>query len=94
MAGIRQLGRGLTRGKEVISLRLEIYLGAEKPHDSIFVSGVPPIAVTIRDGVQGDLARAAIVVNAIPIVTQAQPGLVCLKDLPSVHSWPMRLAEP
>ena len=84
MAGIRKLGRGFMGGKEMVTLRLEMYLGAEEPHDSIFVRGIPPIAMTIKDGVQGDLATAALVVNAIPMVIQAPPGLVCVKDLPPV----------
>lgn len=48
--------------------------------------------MTLGDGIQGDLATATIAMNAIPTIAQAQPGLVCIEDLPPIHSWPMHLA--
>jgi 4-hydroxy-tetrahydrodipicolinate reductase len=63
-----------------------MYAGAPKPHDSIKISGVPPIDMTIRGGVQGDLATAAIVSNAIPNVIASTPGLKTMIDLPIIHN--------
>ena len=40
----------------------------------------------IRDSVQGDQATAAIVVNSIPNIVAASPGLKTMIDLPIVHA--------
>jgi len=62
-------------------------VGAENPRDHILVAGVPPIDMTITGGVAGDTATAAIVVNSIPKVVAAPPGLVTMKDIPIVHHY-------
>ena len=41
--------------------------------------------MTIAGGVAGDLATAAIVVNSIPKLLAARPGLLTMNDLPLVH---------
>jgi 4-hydroxy-tetrahydrodipicolinate reductase len=41
--------------------------------------------MTISGGVAGDVATAAIVVNAIPKLIAARPGLVTMTDIPLVH---------
>jgi len=63
-------------------LDLRMYLGAQNPHDSILIDGDPPIDMTIRGGVHGDHATAAIVVNSIPRILQLNPGLRTVIDLP------------
>jgi hypothetical protein len=40
--------------------------------------------VVIRGSTHGDIATAAMVVNATRRVVEAQPGLVTMKDLPMV----------
>jgi hypothetical protein len=60
-------------------------VGADSPRDHVLVEGHPPIDMTINGGVAGDIATAAIVVNAIPKVLAARPGLLTMKDLPLVH---------
>jgi len=82
VAGIRQLARGMRRGKEVITLDLQAYAGAEEEYDSIIIEGTPRIQGKISPGVHGDLATVAIVVNSIPKVINAEPGLMTMKDLP------------
>jgi hypothetical protein len=84
-AGIRQHARGWIKTEPVISLDLQMYVGAESPRDHILVDGVPPIDMTINGGVAGDVATAAIVVNAIPKVLAAPAGVLTMKDLPLVH---------
>ena len=49
------------------------------------IDGTPPIDMTITGGVAGDLATAAMVVNSIPKVLAARPGLLTMSDLPIVH---------
>ncbi len=82
VAGLRQLARGIRKGKEAIKLDLQAYVGAEEEYDSINIEGVPSIHGKISPGVHGDLATVAIVVNSIPKVMNAEPGLVTMKDLP------------
>ncbi len=84
LAGIRQIGRGFKDGKEVITLDLRMYMGAEDYYDHIVIEGRPGIDLTIRDGLPGDMATAAIVVNSIPRVIDAEPGLMTMKDLPLI----------
>jgi len=60
-------------------------VGAESPRDHVLVDGLPPIDMTIAGGVAGDVATAAIVVNAIPKLLAARPGLVSMRDIPLVH---------
>ncbi|MDW8233603.1 MAG: hypothetical protein RMJ54_12560 [Roseiflexaceae bacterium] len=43
--------------------------------------------MTIAGGIHGDIATAALVVNAIPSIRQARPGLLSMTDVPLVHYW-------
>jgi 4-hydroxy-tetrahydrodipicolinate reductase len=84
-AGIKQSARGYRKdGELVISLDLQMYVGAENPRDHVFIDGDPPIDMTIAGGVAGDIATAAIVVNAIPRLLAAPAGVITMKDLPPV----------
>lgn len=78
VTGIRQFALGLRDGREMIRLDLQISAGAEDPRDSITIYGTPDIKMSISNGTAGDLATAAALVNAIPQVVNAQPGLVAM----------------
>jgi len=81
VSGLHQVGKGITKGKEVITLNFWAYVGAPDSRDSIFVEGTPNVDLTIKGGVHGDLATAAMVVNSIQNVIKGQPGLMTMKDL-------------
>ncbi len=66
-------------GKIILDLRM--YVGAENPRDEITIKGSPDISVTINGGIAGDIATAAIVVNLIPKILKAQPGLHTMADM-------------
>jgi 4-hydroxy-tetrahydrodipicolinate reductase len=85
VAGIKQTARAYQAGSLVISLDLQMYVGAEAPRDHVLVDGVPPIDMTIAGGVAGDVATAAITINSIPKLVAARAGVVTMKDLPLVH---------
>jgi len=85
-AGVQQIARGIVAGREQIVLNLKMYVGAKDPQDSVRIQGVPPIDLTIRGGVQGDQATAAIVVNSIQNVVASGPGLKTMLDLAIVHA--------
>jgi len=84
VAGVRQVAKGILGGQELVVLDLRMYLGAENPHDSIVIDGIPPVDMTIRGGVHGDRATPAIVVNALPKISLLPPGLRTMLDLPPI----------
>ena len=87
VAGVRQVARGFVGGREVLNLELRMYVGAPDPQDTVEVDGDPPVRMTIAGGLHGDVATAAISVNAIPSVMRATPGLATMSEVPLVHCW-------
>jgi 4-hydroxy-tetrahydrodipicolinate reductase len=84
-AGVKQSARGYRNGELAVSLDLQMYVGAESPRDHVLIDGVPTIDMTIAGGIAGDVATAAITINAIPKLMAARPGLLTMKDIPLVH---------
>ncbi len=84
-AGVKQVGRGLKKGQELITLDFQAYLGAKESYDAVYITGTPNMEVFIKGGTHGDIATAAIVVNTIQRVLEAPPGLTTMKDLSIVH---------
>ncbi len=82
VAGLRQIARGIMKRKDVITLDFQAYIGAKQEYDAITIDGEPPIHQKITPCVHGDLATVAIIVNSIPKVMNAPPGLLTMKDLP------------
>lgn len=85
VCGIVQDGIGWKRGKPIVTLHMEAYLGAPESYDSVLIEGSPRIEQKIAGGVHGDVATASITVNSIPKVLEAKPGLRTMRDaaLPS-----------
>jgi len=81
VAGVRQIARGIAGGKEKILLELRMYAGAKRPADTVELKGEPDISLTIPGGAHGDIATAAVVVNAIPAILAAHAGLRTIRDL-------------
>jgi 4-hydroxy-tetrahydrodipicolinate reductase len=81
VAGLHQVGKGIMNGKEVITLDFWAYVGAPENRDSTLIEGTPNVDLTIKGGVHGDLATAAMVVNSIANTINGQPGLMTMKDL-------------
>lgn len=88
VTGLRQYGQGIKRGKGIITLDLQASIGAEEEYDSIEIEGVPSIHMKLSPGVHGDLGTVAVIVNSIPKVINAEPGLVTMKDLPVPSATP------
>jgi hypothetical protein len=82
VSGLRQQAKGVMKRKDVIKLDFQAYIGAKKEYDAITVDGVPPVYQKITPCVHGDLGTVAVIVNSIPRVMNAAPGLVTMKDLP------------
>jgi 4-hydroxy-tetrahydrodipicolinate reductase len=81
-AGVHQIARGLSHGKELIHLELQMYVGAKEPSDTVALQGHPDISLTIPGGSPGDIATASVVVNSIPVILDAPAGLRTARDLP------------
>jgi 4-hydroxy-tetrahydrodipicolinate reductase len=81
VCGVVQRGVGYVRGEARIRLQLEAYLGAPESYDSVLIEGSPRIYSKIDGGVHGDIATASLVVNAIPVVLAAPPGLRTMRDV-------------
>jgi hypothetical protein len=86
VAGLVQNGTGYVKGKPVIRLHMQAYLGAPESFDSVEILGTPPLSMKISGGVHGDIATASITVNSIPKVITAPPGLHTMRSLP-IPSW-------
>jgi len=79
--GVNQIGRGYVEGKELITLIFRATIGEPDPRDRILIQGTPSIDMAIQEGVNGDTATCAIIVNAIPVVIQAPAGLRTMADI-------------
>ena len=82
VAGIKHTARGTRDGRVVIDLELRMHVGAQEPHDLILIEGQPRLELRINGGIAGDVATVSTLVNYIPLVVEAQAGLVTTRDLP------------
>jgi 4-hydroxy-tetrahydrodipicolinate reductase len=82
VAGLHQEMRVWGEGLERLSLELQMYVGAPASYDSVEVAGDPPLSMRIEGGVFGDTATIGALVNTIPKVLAAAPGLRTMLDLP------------
>jgi 4-hydroxy-tetrahydrodipicolinate reductase len=87
VTGIRQIMRVKSDGQERLTLELQMYVGAKKQHDSVEIVGDPPLSMRIDGGIFGDTATIAALVNAIPKIMKAQPGLRTMLDLPVPYAF-------
>jgi len=90
VAGIVQDGVGFRKGEPVIKLHMEAYLGSPETYDAVDIEGSPNISMRVAGGIHGDVATASIVVNSIPKVLNASPGLHTMRDLPLPSFFPGR----
>jgi len=77
-----KIGQGIKKDEVVIELVFEAYCGAMPEYDEIHIDGHPAIHQRIEGGVMGDYATIAMMLNMVPLVLGAGPGLLTLKDLP------------
>ncbi len=82
VAGIHHAITGYRDGAPLLALDLKMYVGAADPRDAVHLEGTPPINLVVPGGIFGDTATIAALVNAVPLVAGAPPGLRTVKDLP------------
>ena len=68
-------------GRKLV-LDLKMYLDAADPRDAVTIAGDPPIKAVLHGGVHGDRATVAALVNNVPNVLRAAPGLLLMTDVP------------
>jgi hypothetical protein len=90
VCGIVQDGVGYRKNEPVIKLHMEAYLGSPETYDAVEIEGSPNLSMKIAGGIHGDVATASIVVNSIPKVLTASPGLHTMRDLPLPSFFPGR----
>lgn len=84
--GIHQTCLGLVDGKAKITLDLQMYLDALQPHDTIIVKGRPELCLVLNGGVAGDDATVAALINIVPRLLAAAPGVRLMTEL-AVPAW-------
>ena len=82
VAGLRSVAHGIKGGKPVIVLEFIANALVQEEYDAISIEGVPNVNQKIIGGVHGDVGTVAVVLNMIPKVLNAAPGLATMKDLP------------
>jgi len=92
VAGLRQSGWAIKEGKRVITLDMHAYMGADE-YELYTIDGVPPINMKNTPCMHGDLSTVAVIVNSIPKVINAPPGLVTMKDLPILSATPEHMGK-
>ncbi len=81
VAGLRHRVWGMAGESPVIEYLLEMFLEAPEPMDEISIEGEPPLRLRLPGGVPGDAATVAALLDAVPRVTRASPGLRTVLDL-------------
>lgn len=87
VAGVRQIMRVKSEGQERLMLDLQISVGATEPHDSVEIIGEPPFSVRIEGGIFGGTATIGALVNTIPRIIKALPGLRTMMELPVPYAF-------
>jgi 4-hydroxy-tetrahydrodipicolinate reductase len=82
VAGVRQVARGYFDERCVVHLEFQAAIGQKDPHDRVLIEGEPHMDMVIPGGVHGDVATCAIVINAIPRLLKAPPGLHTMATIP------------
>ncbi len=81
MLGYNAVAEGIMNGEPVIRYKLVMHAGVEEGYEEYIIEGTPTIKVRMSE-MLGDWETAHIVVNMIPRVITAQPGLLTMKDMP------------
>lgn len=84
--GIHQKCVGLSGGETKIKLDLQMYLDALLPHDAIVIKGRPDLNLVLNGGVAGDDATVASLINIVPRLLAAAPGVRLMTEL-AVPAW-------
>ncbi len=82
VCGLQSKAIAKKQNKNIIILDFIAFASEHEEFDSVIIEGNPNIHQKIIGGIHGDVGTAAMVVNLIPIIIDAKPGLLTMKDLP------------
>ena len=89
--GFVQRAVGTVNGAARVQLELVLHLrpteSGYEVADSFAIDGRQPVNLTLSPGMDAMLATSAVLVNSIPGVVMAPPGLKSVKDLPAATAW-------
>lgn len=80
--GTHQTARGWVNGEKRLTLDLWMYLDAPDPRDHLKLESDPPMEVLIPGGTAGDSATIGALLNTLPKLLAAAPGLHLPTALP------------
>ena len=80
--GVRQVARGFQGDEPVVELVFHAAAGEKESFDRVRLDSDPPLDLTFRGGVHGDVATSAIVLNSIRPLLAAEPGLHTMASIP------------
>lgn len=90
VAGVNMLGFGTVDGEDKIEMvhpqQVEPQLEGVDTGDYIILKGEPNISMAITPEVPGGIGTIAMIVNSIPNIINATPGLKTMIDLPAPHA--------
>ena len=81
VAGIDQVAVVSVSDVERVRLRLSMAVGIGPSRDDIRLTGDPDLHLSVPDGLHGDTATAAALVNTIDSIRKAEPGLRVMSEL-------------
>ncbi|MEM3702881.1 MAG: NADP-binding protein, partial [Candidatus Bathyarchaeia archaeon] len=85
MLGYTNIIQGIKDGKVVINYKIVMSAGIKEGYQEYKIEGTPSITVR-SSSIVGDWETAHIVVNMIPNVINAEPGLLTMKDVALPHA--------
>ena len=80
--GLHQVALVQAGDEAKVVLDLKMAVGAPDPADRIDIEGDPPLHLVVAGGFHGDRSTIGTVVNAIPFIVSASPGLHNVVTLP------------
>ena len=86
VAGCRQTGYGYRGNELVVEMihpqQIHPHLEGVATGDTVEIFGTPDIRLEVKPEIPGGIGTIALVVNTIPLVMKARPGLLTMLDLP------------
>jgi hypothetical protein len=82
VAGIYHRVRCFAEGREVVDLELTLAAGVQA-YDMLRIDAEPKVELRVSGGYAGDEATAWAVVNAVPRIVAAEPGILTVLELPA-----------
>jgi hypothetical protein len=86
--GLHQIALVQSGDEVKVELDLTMAVGVSEPADTIAIEGDPPVNLRVSGGFHGDRATVGCVVNAIPFIVDAPPGLHTVVTLPLFGLFP------